>query len=224
MVYSELTYYGHLGNGSFSSSVYHSTMELVMKGRESRYSEILYLVRTMDLSGNNLSGEIPEEIGALRHISNLNFARNHLVGKIPEKIGDMLSLESLDLSSNELSGDIPLSLSKLTFLDHLNLSYNNLSGRIPSGNQLDTLDDPSIYIGNAYLCGPLIGKDCSGDQVIPTGTRNYVNRSEMVWLYLGMGPGFVFGFWTVEEEMEIKDQVLRDMTEEDLKFQFRISL
>ncbi|XP_072972915.1 uncharacterized protein [Typha angustifolia] len=176
--------------------IYMYSLFLVMQGKESKYSEILYLVKTIDLSRNNLSGVIPEEIGALWQLGNLNLAGNHLVGIIPEKMGDMFSLESLDLSSNMLSGAIPQSISKLTFLDHLNLSYNNLSGRIPSGSQLDRLDDPSIYIGNAYLCGPPTSKNCSVDSVAPTSTSSYANGSETsIWLYLGMGIGFVVGFW-----------------------------
>ncbi|XP_072972551.1 receptor-like protein EIX2 [Typha angustifolia] len=183
----------------FDIFTYIGSLVLVMKGNTYTYSKILGEVTTMDLSGNNLSGVIPEEIGDLRQLRNLNFSRNHLVGMIPEKIGDMLSLESLDLSSNKLSGAIPQSLSKLTFLDYLNLSYNNLSGRIPSGTQMDTLDDPSIYIGNAYLCGPPTSKNCSGDTAAPNSTSNYANGSEtsIWWLYLGMGVGFVAGFWGV---------------------------
>lgn len=38
------------------------------------------------------------------------------------------------------------SISFLSSLGDLNFSYN-LSGRIPSGDQLQTLDDISIYIG-----------------------------------------------------------------------------
>ncbi|XP_073012660.1 LOW QUALITY PROTEIN: receptor-like protein EIX1 [Typha latifolia] len=188
----------YFGN-DFYTFTYIGSLVLVMKGNTYTYSKILGEVTTMDLSRNNLSGVIPEEIGDLRQLRNLNFSRNHLVGMIPEKIGDMLSLESLDLSSNKLSGAIPQSITKLTFLDHLNLSYNNLSGRIPSGNQLDGLDDPSIYIGNAYLCGPPTSKNCSGDTAAPNSTSNYANESEtsMWWLYLGMGVGFVVGFWGV---------------------------
>lgn len=64
----------------------------------------------------------------------------------------MQSIESsLDLRMNELSGMIPQSLANLNFLTTLNLSTNNLSGKIPTGNQLQTLDDQYIYIGNAYL-------------------------------------------------------------------------
>ncbi|KAL6139439.1 hypothetical protein ACLB2K_057743 [Fragaria x ananassa] len=41
----------------------------------------------------------------------------------------------------------------LTFVTHLNLSHNNLSGKIPTSNQFSSLIDPSIYQGNAGLCG-----------------------------------------------------------------------
>ncbi|KAI5017284.1 hypothetical protein ZWY2020_037662 [Hordeum vulgare] len=50
-------------------------------------------------------------------------------------------------------GAIPSSISKLASLSSLNLSNNNLSGEIPTGNQLQTLDDPSIYNNNSGLCG-----------------------------------------------------------------------
>ncbi|XP_073011426.1 LOW QUALITY PROTEIN: receptor-like protein EIX2 [Typha latifolia] len=191
--YGEITF---LYNFEIFSYVY--KLFLVMKGQSYIYSKILNQVKTLDPSGNNLSGVIPEEIGDLRQLRSLNLAGNHLVGMIPEKIGDMLSLETLDLSSNKLSGAIPQSISKLMFLDHLNLSYNSLSGKIPSGPQLDTLNDPSIYFGNAYLCGLATSKICSGDSAAPASTSNYANGSETsMWLYLGMALGFVVGFWGV---------------------------
>ncbi|OAY81829.1 LRR receptor-like serine/threonine-protein kinase GSO1 [Ananas comosus] len=171
---------------------------LVMKRNEFRYSTILYLVKTIDISGNNLSGQIPEEIVALRMLQSLNLSRNHLTGWIPKNIGDMLNLESLDLSLNELSGAIPQSLSDLTFLSSLNLSYNNLSGWIPTGSQLDRLNDPSIYIGNYYLCGPPTKNNCSKDDTNPYPQRDDNNGThETIWLYLGMGTGFATGLWGV---------------------------
>jgi hypothetical protein len=43
-----------------------------MKGEERIYSRILYLMKSIDLSDNDLSGEIPVEIGALVELKNLN--------------------------------------------------------------------------------------------------------------------------------------------------------
>ncbi|CAL9088914.1 unnamed protein product, partial [Musa acuminata var. zebrina] len=137
-------------SGSYSESIV-----ITAKGYDIQYTTILSLVTSIDLSNNNLSGEIPRELTKLHGLHFLNLSKNHLRGTIPEKIGSMEQLESLDLSMNNLTGDIPSSFSSLNFLSHLNLSHNNLSGRIPTaGGQMSTfIDDPSIYDGNEYLCG-----------------------------------------------------------------------
>jgi hypothetical protein len=81
----------------------------------------------------------------------VNLSMNHLCERIPEKLENLNMLQSLDLSLNELYGPIPQSLSSLNFLSYLNLSFNNFSWKISNGNQLKTLDDPSIYEGNSLL-------------------------------------------------------------------------
>ncbi|CAO2185298.1 unnamed protein product [Urochloa humidicola] len=86
---------------------------------------------SIDLSSNNLTGKIPEEITTLDALVNLNLSWNQFSGVVPNNIGEMQSLEALDLSRNMLSGEIPATLSKLTFLSYLDLSYNNLAGTIP---------------------------------------------------------------------------------------------
>ncbi|TVT96831.1 hypothetical protein EJB05_57906, partial [Eragrostis curvula] len=154
----------------------------------------------IDLSLNYLTGEIPDEITSLNRLSNLNLSWNHLTGQIPEKIGDMKSVESLDLSRNNLSGQIPSSLSDLTYLSSLDLSFNNLTGRIPSGRQLDTLytEDPSIYDGNSFLCGPPLRRSCSGSNSTESGKKMpRENDPETIIFYVGCGWGFTFGFWAV---------------------------
>ncbi|RVX01893.1 Receptor-like protein 12 [Vitis vinifera] len=139
---------------------YMESLVLDIKGRESKYENILKYVRMIDLSSNNLSGSIPIEISSLFGLQFLNLSRNHLMGRIPEKIGVMASLESLDLSRNHLSGEIPQSMSNLTFLDDLDLSFNNFSGRIPSSTQLQSLD-PLSFFGNPELCGAPLTKNCT---------------------------------------------------------------
>ncbi|KAL8557440.1 hypothetical protein ACS0TY_004747 [Phlomoides rotata] len=70
----------------------------------------------------------------------LNLSGNHLTGSIPDNIGDMKQLESLDLSRNTLSGEMPNSFSAMYSLNYLNLSCNNLIGRIPESTQLMGMD------------------------------------------------------------------------------------
>ena len=115
------------------------------------------------------------------------------MGRIPEKIGVMASLESLDLSRNHLSGEIPQSMSNLTFLDDLDLSFNNFSGRIPSSTQLQSFD-PLSFFGNPELCGAPLTKNCT---LGPTAVEENREIPEIAWFYIGMGSGFIVGFWGV---------------------------
>ncbi|CAL5080708.1 unnamed protein product [Urochloa decumbens] len=179
---------------------YTETSTIVTKGQERLYTvEIIYMVN-LDLSCNNLFGEIPQEIGTLVALKNLNLSWNGFTGKIPPNIGALVQVESLDLSRNKLSGEIPTSLSALTSLSHLNLSYNNLSGTIPSGSQLQVLDDQaSIYIGNPGLCGPPISKKCPETRLISAAPRDKKDAtgSDNVFLCVATMSGYVMGLWTV---------------------------
>ncbi|XP_068639331.1 receptor-like protein EIX1 [Aristolochia californica] len=91
-----------------------------------------------DLSNNNLSGTILEEVTDLIGLIVLNLSRNRFFGKLPQSIGRLQQSINLDLSRNRLFGLILAAIASLTFLSYLNLSYNNLSRIIPSSNQVDT--------------------------------------------------------------------------------------
>ncbi|GAU15415.1 hypothetical protein TSUD_44520 [Trifolium subterraneum] len=175
----------------------------VVKGRELKYTKIVKLVVNMDLSENNLVGFIPNEVNRLTGLHGLNLSKNQLKGEIPQSIGGMKSLESLDMSQNQLSGTIPNAMSALTSLSHLNLSHNNLSGPIPKDNQFLTLDDPSIYAYNSYLCGSPLPNMChTGD--ISHGTSETKTKGdgdedevEKIWFYFVIALGFTTGLWGV---------------------------
>ena len=157
---------------------------------------------SIDLSCNSLTGQVPEEIGLLIALRNLNLSWNHLSSRIPSSIGELLALESFDLSHNELSGEIPNSLSDLTSLVSLNLSYNDLTGRIPSGNQLRTLENQaSSYISKVstvHLSPRIVQQLTWLHPVRLCWNLAYADAyAEMLTLYLGMGIGCVVGLWTV---------------------------
>ncbi|KAG5128890.1 hypothetical protein JHK84_035287 [Glycine max] len=167
------------------------SFDLFWKGRELEYQDT-GLLRKLDLSTNNLSGEIPVEIFGLTQLLFLNLSRNHFMGKISRKIGVMKNLESLDLSNNHLSGEIPETFSNLFFLSFLNLSYNDFTGQIPLGTQLQSFDAWS-YVGNPKLCGLPLPKNCSKQNIHDKPKQGGANES----LFLGMGVGFVVGLWGV---------------------------
>jgi Leucine-rich repeat (LRR) protein len=176
---------------------YTEYLTVLTKGQERLYTgEIVYMVN-LDLSCNNLTGEIPAEISTLVALKSLNLSWNNFNRKIPENIGALMQVESIDLSHNELSDEIPSTLSALTSLSHLNLSYNNLSGRIPNGNQLQTLEDPaSIYIGNPGLCGPPLSQKCLS-QPEPAPEHHEDASDDAVSFFIATGSGYVMGLWVV---------------------------
>ncbi|KAF7147481.1 hypothetical protein RHSIM_Rhsim03G0158600 [Rhododendron simsii] len=206
---------------------------LVTKGRDVEYRTTLGLVTSMDLSGNNLSGEIPEELTKLVGLWSLNLSGNHLTGRIPRNIGDMRQLESLDLSLNQLSGVIPPSMSSLTFLSHLNLSFNNLTGTIPSNTQLQSMNESSFYGNN--LCGPPLAS-CNPDKILPPKVDRQANEEEEgegfseALFFASMALGFAVGFWIVLGPIQFKRswrityfRVLEDIWHKlcDFIFEFR---
>ena len=75
---------------------------LVIKGKVFEYSTILQPVKSIDLSKNNLSREIPKEVISLQGLQSLNLSYILLSGSILENIGFMGSLESIDFSVNKL--------------------------------------------------------------------------------------------------------------------------
>ncbi|KAJ1413970.1 Leucine-rich repeat [Sesbania bispinosa] len=182
---------------------------LAWKGENREYGKNLGLMTSIDLSYNQLKGEIPQSITTLVALANLNLSGNHLTGFIPNNIGHMEMLESLDLSRNHLCGRMPASFSNLTFLSYMNLSFNNLSGKIPLSTQLQSFD-VSTYEGNIGLCGPPLTNHCPGDETSPTGSldKHVIDEDEDEFITLGfyvsLGLGFFVGFWGVCGTLVIK--------------------
>ena len=201
-----LVLYGR-STGYAVSTVLESAL-VVIKGKVLEYSTTLQLVKSIDLSKNNLSGEIPKEVTSLLGLQSLNLSFNILRGRIPDNIGVMGSLESIDFSVNQLSGPIPQSMSNLTFLSQLNLSNNNLSGKIPLSTQLQSLS-ASCFIGNR-LCGAPLIENCSISDVKPN-VENKRGKDfggpKVDWFYVSMALGFVVGFWVVLGPLLLNKQV-----------------
>lgn len=85
----------------------------------------------LDLSNNQLSGTLPDDLGTLANLHTLDFSHNFFSGPIPSTFGGLSSLLNLSLAANQLNASIPSSLGTLRHLLSLNLSSNSLREGIP---------------------------------------------------------------------------------------------
>ena len=98
-------------------------------------------VTELKLSDNNLSGNMPAELGDLACLYHLDLSNNELGGRIPASLGNLEALKGtynewsqrltncpddnvIDLSHNDLTGAIPGELGNLRCLSRLDLSDN----------------------------------------------------------------------------------------------------
>ncbi|XP_057535415.1 receptor-like protein EIX2 [Amaranthus tricolor] len=171
---------------TLSNYVYIVDAKLMWKWKEHNFQRFVDQVKGIEISDNELEGQIPQEVASLTGLVFLNLSRNHLVGRV-----------------------IPISLAQVTCLEILDLSKNNLSGKIPIGTQLQGFD-PSSYSGKCGLCGALLPK-CPGDE--PSGSKlkgqGAQNREKDGdtgdnMTFLGLLISVVLGFWVVFGTLIIK--------------------
>nr|GMC67538.1 receptor-like protein 12 [Ipomoea batatas]GMC79018.1 receptor-like protein 12 [Ipomoea batatas] len=198
-----IRYLNNTSGGRFNS--YIDNILIQWKNQDREYRKQLGLLKSIDLSSNQLIGHIPRELSSLKGLISLNLSKNHLIGKIFSTIYQMENLEVLDLSRNQLSGEIPIGLARLNYLDVLDLSNNFLSGKIPTGTQLQSFN-ASSYAENIGLCGDPLPK-CSA--YIPPQNKNndfqegdnFLDRG----FYISMVLGFSLCFWGIVVTLMLKD-------------------
>ncbi|RZR90943.1 hypothetical protein BHM03_00018954 [Ensete ventricosum] len=147
---------------------------------------------TLDLSLNNLSGNIPVGITRMPTLKILILAWNEFSGSIPPDFGSMAGVQLLDLSYNKLTGPIPGAIGNLTSLLWLMLAGNNLTGEIPPeiGNCSSLM---WLNLANNQLSGRIAPEiSAIGKDPFPTFEAN---RREILGVAAGSGECLAMKRW-----------------------------
>ncbi|KAJ0089792.1 hypothetical protein Patl1_14629 [Pistacia atlantica] len=156
---------GHISQVQFNSSynwsrlVYLDLSENQLSGEIFRNLSQAQNLKHLNLAYNRFSRQEFLEIEMLWSLEYLNLSRTSLTGHIPSEISELSSLHTLDLSMNHLSGHIPLlSIKNLEIID---VSRNNLSGEIPVSllGKLPYLDIFNFSYNNLTLCASEISPE-----------------------------------------------------------------
>ncbi|XP_050288449.1 protein STRUBBELIG-RECEPTOR FAMILY 8 isoform X1 [Quercus robur] len=105
---------------------------------------------SLNLAGNNLSGNLPYSLKITPTLQYLNFSRNSLSQSIGDIFANLSGLSTLDLSFNKFSGDLPVSLGLASNLSSLYLQNNQLTGSI---DVLTSLPLTNLNVANNQFNG-----------------------------------------------------------------------
>ncbi|KAJ4831282.1 hypothetical protein Tsubulata_038027, partial [Turnera subulata] len=175
-------------DGLFYILPYTDNLMVIWKGMALQYGKTFGLVKSADLSNNNLSGDIPGTITTLLGMVALNLSHNQLTGIIPPTFGNLRALQSLNLSKNQVFGELPGSLQDLNY--------------IPLSTQLQSLEN-SRFMGNPKLCGRPLSNVCPRDEATAKDHHPSVDNQEDgedddeifgVGFYMSAGIGFFTAF------------------------------
>ncbi|KDP35943.1 hypothetical protein JCGZ_09915 [Jatropha curcas] len=131
----------------------------------------------------------------LNGVKKLLAGENHLVGHLPNWLGELKNLVELDLSSNSLEGPIPASLGNFQNLSELQLRANKLNGTLPDSlgqlsnlNFLDvSMNELSGVISEVHFSTPtkLDSLDLSENSFIFNVSSDWIPPFQLIYLYLG---------------------------------------
>ena len=127
-----------------------------MQGTFPMVLSLLPYVQSFVFPRNNFEGPLPDDIGNMKHLTNVEFQFNSftgsfpkawarsrnlqlinvggnlLSGSLPEEIGELTTVKGLFVMDNQFTGPLPESFSKLNLLTYARFQGNSFSGTIPS--------------------------------------------------------------------------------------------
>ncbi|EOA18978.1 hypothetical protein CARUB_v10007617mg [Capsella rubella] len=142
-------------------------------------SDGYYHVKELLLSGNQLTGSLPRELGSLSNLLILQIDYNEISGELPTSLANLKKLKHFHMNNNSITGQIPPEYSSLTNVLHFLMDNNKLTGNLPpelsqmpslrilqlDGSNFDGTEIPSSYgsiphlvklsLRNCKLKGPI---------------------------------------------------------------------
>ncbi|CAL5339668.1 unnamed protein product [Camellia sinensis] len=112
---------------------------------------VVYALETLFLSGNHLSGHLPDEFEQFKILRYFKLSDNLLSGSIPATIGRLASLEILELQRNQLNGTLPQSFGQLSKLKTLDVSNNSLEGVVSEVHFTNLINLRKLYASGNQL-------------------------------------------------------------------------
>ncbi|KAJ4882058.1 Protein STRUBBELIG-RECEPTOR FAMILY 6 [Raphanus sativus] len=128
----------------------------------------------LDLSNNNLGGDLPYQLP--QNVQRLNLANNQFTGAVQYSISNMASLKYLNLAHNQLKGQVSVDFSKLTSLTTLDFSFNSFTLSLP-GTFTSLTSLKSLFLQNNQFSGTL--NVLAG---LPLETLNIANNDFTGWI------------------------------------------
>ncbi|KAF4363362.1 hypothetical protein G4B88_002109 [Cannabis sativa] len=137
-------FHGHIPLNSLFNATILKLSNNTLKGFDPLFCNSLLdhgTLKILDLSNNQLFGNLPDCWFRLQNLIFLNLHNNRLFGVIPNSISSLYQIQFLDLRKNNFSGTLPSSMKNCTHLIFLDVGENNLEGTIPMwiGETLTTL-------------------------------------------------------------------------------------
>ena len=118
------------------------------------------------------AGGVPQFLGQMQYLSQLNLSYNHLTQPFPANFNS-ISLSQLDVSNNQIPGPFPVNLvaavQPITNLCYVDFSNNKLTGSIP--------EEVSTWSGLNYL--HLGGNALTGSIPIHWGGAQFLGDLEL---------------------------------------------